>query len=70
MLEECIDINKAKNNDYIIHPNFSPELKELNDQINEVKRRMEKLRSAVEDDLNVKSVNVTESALHTYVFEC
>ena len=70
MLEECIDINKAKNNDYIIHPNFSPELKELNDQINEVKRRMEKLRGAVEDDLNVKSVNVTESALHTYVFEC
>lgn len=27
MLEECIDINKAKQNDYIIHPNFSPELK-------------------------------------------
>jgi DNA mismatch repair ATPase MutS len=70
MLEECIDINKAKNNDYIIHPNFSPELKEINDQINDQKRRMEKLRHAVEDDLSVKSVNITESALHTYVFEC
>jgi len=31
---------------------------------------MEKLRQAVEDDLSVKSVNIAESALHTYVFEC
>lgn len=31
MLEECIDIGKAKQNDYIINPEFSPELKELND---------------------------------------
>ena len=30
MLEECIDIGKAKQNDYIINPEFSPELKELN----------------------------------------
>jgi len=27
MLEECIDIGKAKQNDYIINPDFSPELK-------------------------------------------
>ncbi len=26
MLEECIDIAKARQNDYIINPNFSPEL--------------------------------------------
>jgi hypothetical protein len=30
MLEECIDIGKAKQNDYIINPDFSPELKEIN----------------------------------------
>lgn len=29
MLEECIDIGKAKQNDYIINPDFSPELKKL-----------------------------------------
>jgi len=29
MLEECIDIGKAKQNDYIINPEFSPELKEI-----------------------------------------
>lgn len=33
MLEECIDIGKAKQNDYIINPDFSPELKELNVEI-------------------------------------
>lgn len=31
MLEECIDIGKAKQNDYIINPDFSPELKVLDD---------------------------------------
>jgi hypothetical protein len=29
MLEECIDIGKARQNDYIINPNFSPELQQL-----------------------------------------
>jgi hypothetical protein len=31
MLEECIDIGQAKNNEYIIRPSFSPELKQIND---------------------------------------
>lgn len=48
MLEECIDIGKAKQNDYIINPQFSPELKVLDDQINAVKKKMEKLRLQVE----------------------
>ena len=29
MLEECIDIGKAKQNNYIINPEFSTELKEV-----------------------------------------
>jgi hypothetical protein len=29
MLEECIDIGKARQNDYIINPHFSPELQQL-----------------------------------------
>ena len=70
MLEECIDIGKAKQNDYIINPDFSPELKQLNNQIEEVKKRMEKLRQAVDDDLGTnKPVNMAESNLHTYIFE-
>ena len=43
MLEECIDIGKAKQNDYIINPDFSPELKELNTEINKVLDRMREL---------------------------
>lgn len=31
MLEECIDIGKARQNDYMINPDFSPELKEINE---------------------------------------
>jgi hypothetical protein len=48
MLEECIDIGKAKQNDYIINPDFSPELKTLDDQITKVKKAMERLRVQVE----------------------
>lgn len=70
MLEECIDIGKAKQNDYIINPDFSPELKQLDDRITKVKRNMEKLRQQVEQDLGVsKPVSLVESNMHTYVFE-
>ena len=41
MLEECIDIGRAKQNDYIINPSFSPELKQLNAEINKAKRKMD-----------------------------
>ena len=51
MLEECIDIGKARQNDYIINPNFSPELLNIDAQIKEVKKRIERLRKAVDDDL-------------------
>jgi DNA mismatch repair ATPase MutS len=53
MLEECIDIAKARQNDYIINPNFSPELQTINQQITSVKKRIEQLRQAVDDDLGV-----------------
>ena len=70
MLEECIDIGKARQNDYIINPNFSPELKEIAKRIDEVKRRMGKLRDAVDSDLSVgKPVQLVESTLHKFVFE-
>lgn len=70
MLEECIDIGKAKQNDYIINPDFSPELKQLNEQINIVRKKMEKLRQAVDEDLGTnKPVQMVESNLHTFMFE-
>lgn len=70
MLEECIDIDKAKQNDYIINPNFSPELKDINEQISNVKRQIEIHRKETEQDLKVnKNINVVENQLHTFVFE-
>lgn len=70
MLEECIDIGKARQNDYIINPNFSPELLTIDAKVKEVKRRIEKLRQAVDDDLGVnKKIQLVDSALHTFVFE-
>ena len=70
MLEECIDIGKAKQNDYIINPEFSPQLKAINTQIDGVKQKMEKMRQAIENDLGTnKSVEIVESNMHTFIFE-
>ena len=70
MLEECIDIGKAKQNDYIINPDFSPELKELNVEIQLIRDKMEKLKTSVEEDLGTtKRVDLVESNLHTFMFE-
>lgn len=71
MLEQCIDIGKAKQNDYIINPQFSPDLKQIDAEINKVKRKIEDLRRKTEDDLGCnKPVNLVESQMHTFVFEC
>lgn len=71
MLEQCIDISKAKQNDYIINPQFSPDLKSIDTEIHKVKKKIEELRRKVEDDLECnKPVNLVESQMHTFVFEC
>jgi DNA mismatch repair protein MSH2 len=70
MLEECIDIGKAKQNDYIINPEFSPELKELNTEIGMIRQKMEALKQSVLADLGTsKRVDLVESNLHTFMFE-
>lgn len=70
MLEECIDISRAKQNDYIINPKFNEELGNLSANTDRVKQKMEELRQDVEDDLNIKKrVDLVDSSMHTYVFE-
>ena len=62
MLEQCIDIGKARQNDYIINPQFSPDLKTIDLDIHKVKKKIEDLRRRVEDDLQCnKPVNLVES---------
>ncbi len=53
MLEECIDLSRARQNEYIINPNFSPELQTLDAHLSQVKNRIEKLRQAIDSDLGV-----------------
>lgn len=75
MLDDCIDISGARQNTYVINPNFDPALKEINKGIKEIKARMDDLRRAVERDLKVptgaarRGVQLVDSGLHTFVFE-
>ena len=47
MLVECIDMEKAKHHEYMINPNFSPELKSLEKNITSVRKAIEELRCEV-----------------------
>ena len=58
MLEQCIDVNKMKNNEYIINPSFSPELENLQKEIDKVKRKMESLRQKIEEDLGLRNLDL------------
>ena len=70
MLEECIDISRAKQNDYIINPNFNSELGQLSEDTDRVKGQMLKLRAHVENDLQTKKrVDLVESQMHSFIFE-
>ena len=70
MLEECIDIGKARQNNYIINPEFSEELKKLNKQSIAVKKQMEELRLEVADDLGTtKEMKFVNQQTYTFVFE-
>jgi DNA mismatch repair protein MSH2 len=70
MLEECIDIGKAKQNDYIINPEFSADLKVLNGEIQMIRDKMDQLKCNVKYDLGTKkTVELVESNLHTFMFE-
>jgi len=70
MLEECIDLSKAKQNAYVINPNFDPALKELTTELRQIRKRMESMKQSVQDDLNTsKRVDLVESNAHGYMFE-
>jgi DNA mismatch repair protein MSH2 len=68
MIEQSIDMNKAKRGEYIINPSFSPKLGELNKNIEEVRSRIDELREQVSDDLGI-DVKLTDNNTYTFVFE-
>lgn len=70
LLEECIDIGKARQNDYVINADFDKDLKSFRVKIDQVETDIEQLRKAVEDDLGIsKRINLVESQQYTYLFE-
>ena len=70
MLEDCIDVESQKQNDYKINPEFSTELKNLNKQIEKIKLKINELKKDIEDDLDIsKKINLVDSELYTYAFE-
>ena len=62
MLEQCIVIGKARYNDNSSNRHFSPELKNIDIDLDNVMKKIEDLRKRVEDDLESnKSVNLVNS---------
>lgn len=68
MVEKAIDLNKAKEGEYLINPNFNNKLMSLNNEISKVLKTIDKIKKDVEDDLGV-NIKLVDSATHTYLFE-
>ena len=68
MIEQSIDMNKAKRGEYIINPSFSPKLGELNKNIETVAQKIDELREQVADTLGI-DVKKVENNTYTFVFE-
>lgn len=70
MLEECIDLRAAKQNEYVIKASFEPALAELASELQQLKKKMETLKRSVQADLDTtKRVDLVESNTQTFVFE-
>ena len=68
MIEQSIDMDKAKRGEYIINPSFSPKLGELNRKIEAARQEIEKLKETVSDDLGI-DVKLVDNNTYTFVFE-
>lgn len=68
MIEQSLDMEKAKRGEYIINPSFSPKLGELNKNIEKARREIESLKESVSDDLGI-DVKLVDNNSYTFVFE-
>ena len=68
MIEKAIDLDKAKEGEYLIRPAFSSKLKELSNEISKVLKDIERLKGVVENDLGIE-VKLVDSNSYTYLFE-
>ena len=68
MIEKAIDLEKAKEGEYLIRPQFSNKLKDLSIEISKVLKEIEKLKTTAESDLGI-DVKLVDSNTYTYLFE-
>lgn len=68
MIEQSLDMEKAKRGEYIINPSFSPKLGELNKNIEKARTEIERLKETVSDDLGI-DVKLVDNNTYTFVFE-
>lgn len=70
MIEDSIDIGRARQNDYVIKADFDEELKVCRANMDKVLKKIEDTRQEVEDDLGVsKRISLTDSNQFIYLFE-
>ena len=68
MIEKAIDLEKAKEGEYLIRPQFSSKLKDLSNEICKILKDIENLKKSAENDLGIE-VKLVDSNTHTYLFE-
>jgi DNA mismatch repair protein MSH2 len=69
MIEQSIDMDKAKTGEYLITASFSQKLTEINTKVNKTLGQMENLRKEVEEDLGNCDVKLVDHNTLTFVFE-
>ncbi|CAI2387303.1 unnamed protein product [Moneuplotes crassus] len=69
MIEESVDISQMKQGEYIINPEFSEELKNLNELINDTYQKIENLRAKIQEELTLRRISIQENTVHGFLFE-
>jgi len=64
MIEKMVDLQRVEDlNEYVIHPKYDPELKEMDDTMNSYYQKLETIRKKAEDDLGL-SVELKSDEIH------
>lgn len=70
MIEESVDISQIKQGEYIINPEFSEELKKLDEEINSTYHKIENLKNKIQEELCLRrNISIQEHQSHGFLFE-
>jgi len=69
MIEESVDISQIRQGEYIINPEFSEELKKLDEDINLTYSKIESLKSKIQEELSLRRISIIEQTVHGFLFE-